>query len=257
MSQVTNLGLICIRLVDENLDALNCVSNPLHNEEVVHNLRVMTKRLRAAWKVVSDSESASRRKSALKELSALLAGKRDIDVLINLAQQMADIHPDAPFSTVVKSLEEQMTEPVADQSGEAIRSILVDEKAAWSEVRFEGLEQTALRRAIRTSQNKARQAARVAMVSTDPEEWHSWRKCVKTLRYQREFLAEIQNRSPGKWDARISRLGSALGARNDLANLTTIVESLGNHPGLRKAIAMEERKVLGNCRRLGRRNLLP
>ena len=79
---------------------------------------------------------------------------------------------------------------------------------------------------------------------------------MKQLRYQREFLAEIQERVPGKFDARISRLGSRLGDRNDLANLTAVAEKMGNPPLLRKANAAVERQVLGSCRRLGRRNLV-
>ncbi len=260
MSEPSKLSFICQRLLDENLASIAAAPDGIHDEEVVHDLRVVTKKLRAAWKMVSTAvgeEFLKSRGDALRELSALLAGNRDLAVLVGLSRVLDETHADAPFSEVIEHLEKDGGAPSDSDATEQIITIIEEEKAAWETVRFDSFaaEQNSHRYSVRRSRQKARAATLLALKDSDAEVWHEWRKKVKQLRYQREFLAEIQNRLPGKWDARISALGSRLGDRNDLANLTTVVETLGNHPQLRKAIAMEERELLGNCRRLGRRNL--
>ena len=257
----TTLRSLCQELLKKCLTALASDPEGPGSEDVVHNLRVATKRLRAAWKMVRPlvgKDFVKERAAALRELSALLACARDHAVLVGLGRKLDKAYPEAPFHEVVDFLEN------APQSGESteanesrIRELVADEHKAWDSVTFESpaAEQTALRRAVVESRSKARAATRLALADKHAGVWHNWRKAVKQLRYQREFLAEIQSRLPGKWDARISRLGSRLGDRNDLANLTAIVESMGNDPQLRKTIAEEERSILGNCRRLGRRNL--
>ncbi len=262
------LSSICLGFLDSNLVALQNTPNALKNEDVVHDLRVATKRLRAAWKMVPDTAStdglAARRKRALRKFSALLAGDRDLAVLNNLAGELQKKHPKAPFHLVMDALKKEAEDQISVDSTDRIHKILEKEKIAWRQVCFESpaAELSAIRKALRVSRAAARTITLEAMTNNDPELWHNWRKRVKQLRYQREFLAEIQQRIPGKWDARISRLGSLLGERNDLANLIVMVEKLGldeksSRIPLRKAIAMEERRILGNCRRLGRQNLIP
>ncbi|MGY8639586.1 MAG: CHAD domain-containing protein [Verrucomicrobiales bacterium] len=197
-------------------------------------------------------------KNNLRELSALLAADRDLAVLVNLAPELDVHHPDAGFSEVTRFLHENTAEGEAADPTTTIESLISQEKSAWEHLQFPSTaaEQRCLRTAVQKSRAKARAATKSALKDSDSEVWHTWRKKVKQLRYQREFLAEIQERVPGKFDARISRLGSRLGDRNDLANLTAVAEKMGNPPLLRKANAAVERQVLGSCRRLGRRNLV-
>jgi len=87
---------------------------------------------------------------------------------------------------------------------------------------------------------------------------------VKRLRYQREFVAASQGRALGAFDARVNRLGSRLGDRNDLANLAEFADSLlasgdlpaADHGLVRKAIAAAESGIIRNCRRVGRLTFL-
>lgn len=257
----SKIGAICVELLDGNLALLRGAEAGLKDELVVHELRVSTKRLRSAWKMVAekiDPGLKTSRAEAMKEFSALLAGDRDLHVLETLSRELDLKYPEAGFSSVLTYLAENFEGDGESASPERVEAIMEAEKLAWGEVSFDSFaeEQNNHRRAIRSSLRKAREATHEAVQSKDAEVWHSWRKKVKNLRYQREFLAQIQGRIPGKWDLRISLLGSRLGDRNDLANLTEIAEKLGNPPLLRKAIAAEERDLLGNCRRLGRRNLL-
>lgn len=252
--------------------------NALTEETVVHELRVATKRLRAAWHLVKDQAPAGlckERRAALGALSAKLSGARDLSVLLGLAQHLAASQADGRLAMaldqVVADLVRQHEEVVSSgiHSGELVEELrgdLASEIAAW-EIIDHGDPQ-ALRRSIRhelrRSLKRARRDTREALRSLDAELWHDWRKTVKRLRYQREFVAAMQDRRPGKFDARVSRLGSRLGERNDLANLALCADALGKSGDLspeqlglvRKAIAAAEKGIIGNCRRLGRVTLL-
>jgi len=253
MAESSKISEICIQILDDCFAFLRKDKGPV-DDEAVHQLRVATKRLRAAWKMVASDEGMTR-KAELKKLSAMLAGDRDWFVLVSLSEQLEEMCHSAPFQNVIEHLEQN--QPAKQQAGtqEALEAILEAEKSAWETVQFDSFreEQNSHRQAIRKSSKKAKAATTRAQIETDAEVWHTWRKRVKTLRYQREFLAEIQGRQPGKLDARISLLGTRLGERNDLANLTAVIVTMGNSPELRKAIAKEERTVMGNCRRLGRK----
>ena len=261
-SETKSLSSICQKLVSRVRERAS--KEGVTGDEVVHAIRVATKRLRAAWKLVVPHvgrKFAAERAAALRNLSGMLSHHRDLAVLIDLGESLGLRYPEADFESLTASLEEagnqSSVEPDGENLEDRVHSLLEEEAGAWAEVRFAsfGEEQKVLRRVIRRTLAKARRKTGLALGSSDPHIWHEWRKNVKRLRYQREFLAGIQGRLPGKWDSRISRLGTRLGQRNDLANLAHEVESRGNEPALRKAIAREERHVIGNCRRLGRRNL--
>ncbi len=261
MPKSSRLSSICVTLLTECLDALEASPRGLEDEEVVHALRVATKRLRAAWKIgaaAAGKEIETERADVLRQLSALLAGNRDLAVLVNLSRELAGRHSEPGFEAIVDHLESKFSATTDRDAPEAIKVMILSEIEAWRNVVFDSEEDEtrAHRQAIRKSERQAKAATKEAMHDTDAEVWHNWRKRVKRLRYQREFLAQIQGRNPGIRDQRISRLGSRLGDRNDLANLTGVVAELGNNPPLRKALAAEERGIMSNCRRLGRRNLV-
>ncbi|MDA7597595.1 CHAD domain-containing protein [bacterium] len=248
-------------MLDQNLASMRNSPEGPKDKEVVHELRVTTKRLRAAWKMVSATvspEFITRQKNGLRELSALLAEDRDLAVLIDLATKLHKNYKSSSFCEVVSFLNENVAESESIDSRPIVESLIDQEKIAWEHVQFSSstAEQRCLRNAVRKSRSRARFATKLALKDSDSEIWHTWRKKVKQLRYQREFLAEIQHRVAGKFDARISRLGSLLGDRNDMANLTSVAKKMGNPGRIRKALAAKERRILGNCRRLGRRNLV-
>lgn len=255
------LSNLCRQLLSDSLHALEASPDGIGDETVVHDLRVLTKKLRAAWKIgaeVVGEELETQRGDVLRELSALLAGNRDLAVLVNLSRELSDRHGEPAFHEVIYHLQSEFTESADVAVGSLVKEMIESEIEAWGKVEFAdpAAEIRAHRAAIRKSERSAKRATSQALHDNEAELWHTWRKRVKRLRYQRDFLAKIQGRNPGIRDQRISRLGSRLGDRNDLANLTHLVETLGNKPDLRKVIAQEERRIMSNCRRLGRRNLL-
>lgn len=261
-------------------DSLGRLARPgaLADETAIHEIRVATKRLRAAWRLVADHAGRSvskRRRAALTELSGKLSGARDLTVLTRLAQHLAAAQTDGRLAMALDRVVAALIHrhDVAIQAARGDETLLREIREAWAAeiAAWESLDLAhprALRRAIRhelrRSLHRARRDTREAARSLDPELWHDWRKAVKRLRYQREFVAASQGREPGKFDARIHRLGSRLGERNDLANLVAFADRLladgdlspAQYGALRQVAAAAEAVVIRNCRRLGRATLL-
>ena len=262
----TSLIEQCADLCEQCIAQLD-VPDSLYDDESVHALRVSTKRLRAAWHLVKavDRQSAKNRRSALSELSAAVAGRRDHDVLLGLATELAaECDSSDAFAPLIETLSQDPDEGTKSSlSPDALRGVWIAELAVWRSLDSALCEparrRKVFREALRKSERRAAQLTRKALANpkADNELWHDWRKAVKRLRYQREFIAESQGRQLGIRDGRISRLGTRLGERNDLANLIEAVEDLPDltkrqHGQIRKAIALRERRVLGSARRLAR-----
>lgn len=269
---------LAVGICEECLSALDGPES-LDNEETVHLFRVSTKRLRAAWhldrKIAGSSLSKERRK-ALRGLSACLAGARDQSVLLDLIEDLRHSEGDLSerATDALNQAEAQLREPPGSRESPAVETESVyeqlllgwkAEKEAWrsTEARHTPHPRRAIRHQLRQSRRKAEKLTRQALKSEDPALWHEWRKSVKRLRYQREFVAAIQQRKPGKTDERISLLGSRLGERNDLANLAHLVDQWKEqglidaqlHGALRQIIAGRERHLKRNIRRHGRKLL--
>ena len=245
----------------------------LDNEETVHFIRVLTKQLRAAWRMAVETagkDLVKERRRALRGLSGHLSGSRDQSVLIRLCGDLALRQQDPAIAAALTRLAETIRltpvesaiQPCPAASPAEISSELEREKAAWAALDWSDHAATrrGLRRQIRNSGRRAANAAAEATRNPCAHFWHEWRKSVKQLRYQREFLAVIQGRRPGKRDQRISLLGTRLGERNDLANLARHAESMNSLSGqehnlIRQAIGRAEAALCRNCRRLGRRYL--
>lgn len=264
--ETTSLVDQCVAICEQSTAHLE---NPhsLSCEEVVHQLRVATKQLRAAWHLVKtvDPKLAKTRRAALRELSAAVAGQRDHDVLLGLASQLAASSDAADaFAPLVKALTK---DPESAHISPVSLDLLLEgwnaELATWRSLNSPLSDYSACRKkfrdALRKSERRARKCTRSALADrkADANVWHEWRKATKRLRYQRELIAASQGRQLGIRDARIRRLGTRLGERNDLANLILAVEDLPNLPAqqhgvIRKAIAQSERSVIRSARRLGR-----
>lgn len=259
----------CVALCETCLAVLDSdPANAIDRDLAIHEMRVATKRLRAAWHLVkkADAEIAKLRRNGLRLLSAEIAGQRDQAVLLELAGSLAAENPedDEAFQALITSLQSTETaEPSADDIPTALlRGGWLEELNAWRNLDLgsDREQRRLIRNALRESQTLALARTKLGLADGDAEIWHDWRKAVKRLRYQREFVASSQGRIPGVRDARISRLGTRLGERNDLANLAIGVDAclagdrLTNHQHgrIRKAIARRERSILGNARRLGR-----
>ena len=273
--QEKTISELCVGLLQDCRDRLKNAES-LEDEDLVHDLRVGTKKLRAVWHLVKSlagTRNARQHRQSLRDLSAHLSFRRDVAVLDELTRQMAAAQEDGKDAMVLDrigvSLREQPTHsvrhPCSDGLFDEVRTALIKEKDAWEAIDWTEAPghhpRKSIRRTLRKSASKARRMTRKALADDSAEIWHEWRKAIKRLRYQREFMAEASGRIPGKFDQRVSQLGTALGERNDLANLLAYGEKLtesgdlasADLGNLKRIIAMTERDLLANCRRRGRR----
>lgn len=247
----------------------------LADETVVHELRVATKRLRAAWRLVAPTAGRNRakhRRHALSAIAARLSRARDLAVWTGLTERLAAAQTaDQPTLLALVRLHACLRQrraavhPLPTDSGllESIRLEFISEIAAWQALaRQPGIpRRRVLRRELRRSFRRARRDARKATHSLTAELWHDWRKTVKRLRYQREFAAGAGACQPGKLDERVRRLGSRLGELHDLATLANFADSLvaagdwaaADHRLVRAAIAAAESNLVQCCRRLAKK----
>jgi len=261
IERVAALSNICIKLTKECLAELD-QPQALENEEVVHQIRVLTKRLRAAWHLVQPicgKDSSKQRCDALRKLSGQLAQSRDQFVQLALAEKFHRNHPEiSKISLEILIASSPSTSPQSEQTSVTdIQQVLAAEIAAWGKIRLGDKERTTLRYRWRKSLKKVKTLTKETSSSTDPELWHNWRKAVKRLRYQREFLAMINPRLLGKKDTRIRNLGTRLGDHNDLAvfsrQLDCVKLAHDQLKALKKAVALHDQDIKRNCRRLGRK----
>ncbi len=258
---MAKLSNICTKLINLRLVDLE-QPQALEDEEVIHQLRVLTKQLRAAWHLVQPvcgKKTAKQRRAALRKLSAILADSRDQSVQHTLRKKFHLDHPEVPKESLnALFVSSPPDSPHAKSASIAnIRQALETEISAWSKVRLGDDERFTLRCRWRHSQKQVKTLTLETTRSNDPELWHSWRKAIKRLRYQREFLAEINPRKLGKKDLRIRRLGTRLGDHNDLAVFAQQLDSSALQASdlneLKGIVTMQDQKIKRNCRRLGRK----
>ena len=271
MFSSAQLSAVAIEVVQGCLDRLGG-ADALADEDVVHEIRITTKRLRAAWHLVSEQAGKARakeRRRVLSGMAAKLAGSRDLAVLTRLTQRLAVSKTDEQTAAALTRLVACLTQrhaaagQIASHPAshlEEIREDLAAEIAAWQALTHRAPRHRTVRRELRSSRRLARRCARKATRSIDPDLWHDWRKKANRLRYQREFVAMAKGGQPGKFDARLRRLVKRLGKRHDLVNLTALADtvlaagdlSAADHGLVREAIAAVESGLIPKCRRLGK-----
>ena len=159
-----NLSILCISLIDEIL--LRAENEGLqHNEDLIHQVRVLTKRLRAAWNLLRDMipiEKVKQRRTALREVSAHFSGSRDQAVLKSLCNELAEGRtPDEEHALQSIGAGIQLLESDQLVSPTELAELLEEERRAWlaldwsnedqcRELRNQGLEKS-FRKARKTT----------------------------------------------------------------------------------------------------------
>ncbi len=256
---------LCVALVESVIEDLH-QAGTLQEPRVIHDLRVLTKRLRAAWKLVKGIAREKRlraRRADLRHLSGLLSGPRDGDVLRELCATLAAREAE-PSAAAMKRLGETIP-----RQGERfpVRPFevvcrLEAERAAWRALRWDVAAEpmATLTRNLEHSRAAAFELTRRALPGDDPEVWHEWRKSIKQFRYQTAFVAGGEAGS-GSDEARLAQeLGSLLGKRNDFAVLSRHLESTDALSDSDRSLAREvidraTAEIMAQCRCAGRRFL--
>jgi CHAD domain-containing protein len=198
--------------------------------EVVHDVRVATRRLRTALRSFSslvdlDDEARTEVEEDLRWLASLLSGIRDADIL----QQNLDERLDAlPDELVMGPVREEISTTLGDERRAALAELAAEQDSpryhqiretvhcwrltppltddAAQQIEVQGREILARRR------RRARQ--RLATASVDPSQTHEARKAVKRLRYTADVLAPVIPEAR-KLAKRAKRLQRRLGSHQD------------------------------------------
>lgn len=228
--------------------------------EFVHQMRVATRRLRAALRVFAPhlpEAFTAQLLPPLQQLMALLGRVRDLDVLLaEIAAPVTHALPDEPRLAALSGA-------ITDRQGRA-REAAVRHLQSIAHARFlllatavlhqppfvgngdAGTPQTAVETLadfaaarLKRLRRKVREHAALASAD-DPASLHRLRIAVKRLRYALEFFAPLAAAKPTQRMLRqLGRLQDDLGQLNDLANAgLLLMQCAGSDARLREAVAL-------------------
>jgi len=204
--------------------------------EALHDMRVVTRRLRAALKLYAHvlPRRAERYERDLRHFARALGDVRDLDVHLERLSEEALRNGEVP-EAVVALLE--------DRRGEARRRMLEALDSNRYE-RFVASFSGTLRRGrspaptgpileaapdrIRDRYRKVRRAANVLTGNSPPEDFHDLRKKGKRLRYTLEPLQAIYGKPSEKMVKLLKTIQDDLGEHQDLIVAAELMEELGS-----------------------------
>jgi inorganic triphosphatase YgiF len=229
------IGRACLHHLMSNERLLSETRDP----DVVHQMRVAMRRLRAAISLFKDvlaDESRDAIRGELKWISNELGAARDLDVFIaKVLEPVCEKHPNEPGLTALKSSfgerrEEAYNRALAAVASQRFRTMVID-TAAWIEAgpwltagegsaRAEPIEHFATAELARRRKKVKKRGSDLA--DLDPHARHQVRIEVKKLRYATEFFSPlVEGRKASKrkeaFLSALEHLQEHLGELNDLA----------------------------------------
>ncbi|MBI4986880.1 MAG: CHAD domain-containing protein [Rhodocyclales bacterium] len=246
-----SIALSCLEHLQHNHDGAATRDDP----EYIHQMRVATRRLRAALRLFGPllpAEFAAALLPPLRELMALLGAARDMDVLLAeiAAPVMASLAAEPRLAALVGLITERRFRHrhAAVQALQAAgfgQLILLAGDLLHRPPFFPAaatdtadLANYAAARVRRLHRRVRRLAATAS--ADDPVSLHALRIAIKRLRYALEFLAPIvRGKAHRRNIARLAALQDALGQVNDLANAgRQLMECAGEDARLREAVSL-------------------
>lgn len=247
---------------------LNCLAHLHHNHagalrgddpEYVHQMRVATRRLRAALRMFAPllpDDFAAQLMPQLHELTVVLGRTRDLDVLLAeivgpvsaafaddpRISALAGILTDRLYATRNKTAD-HLAHPGYGRLLLLMAAELHGKTLAAQGAPAEGDSAVTLReftqRRLRKLQGRTQLLAELANTD-DPSSLHALRIAIKRLRYALEFFGSLLPRQSFAAVAkRLAALQDQLGQLNDLANAgTALMAAAGTNPNLREAVTL-------------------
>jgi CHAD domain-containing protein len=209
------------------LDSIDLAHAALASEDV-HRIRVAIKQTRAWLKLcraVTGKTAAYQQVLAdLRELSTALAGQRDRDVAVLTLAKLARKYPGKKVQHLVDVLSRQLAQSQPLTPETAPPAAVVDQiRHGLLPFTQQLLPATLQTEVVRRTYAKMCRAGAAALESAACADLHAWRKLVKTLGYQLGMV-ELREAGMSKLLARLTRLGSKLGAIHDLCFLQVMIE---------------------------------
>jgi adenylate cyclase len=245
------IAFACLEHLQSNHDGGANSDDP----EYIHQMRVATRRLRAALRLfapVLPSEVADTLLPPLRAQMALLGAARDMDVLLGeiAAPVLASLAAEPRLAALVGLITERRfrERSAAKQAlrssafgqfillaGELLHRPLVQPQSPDGEGSLAAFAD----RRIRRLHKKVRRLAAAADID-DPTSLHALRIGIKRLRYALEFFGPLAGgKRHGRSIEKLAALQDALGQINDLANAGRLLnDCAGEDPRLREAVTL-------------------
>ena len=214
---------------------------PTLDEQSVHNIRKVTKQLRARLQLLRQLEGPRQEteqlRQAVKELARLLAAQRDADVMSGLLQELITETEDLEVQQLLAALRCELhggDMPAGDVSRihRLVREIEKNSPRLL-QARHSDAE---ISRVLDTRLAALCAAGRELLSGTDWEALHDWRKQVKKLMYQYQLKPMLSPKEYFVLES-LDRLGSVLGSINDLCLLERYI--LNHQSGETRAHSLE------------------
>jgi triphosphatase len=219
------------------------------NPDALHDMRVATRRMRAALRVFAGSvppSVASRLQADLHWIAAALGRMRDLDVYRQgLSEDMQRL-PESSRQLMSRYL--NTLEAEATRGRSALLRVLRSQRFARFAVDTAALLETGFRRRsgnrdarlsaaacareqIRTVLKKALKAGRKLDPQSPDEALHRFRIKCKRLRYTCEFFAAVCGKEAARFARRVAELQDILGAHHDAVVARRMIEQfMASHP---------------------------
>ncbi len=221
--------------------------------EYIHQLRVGTRRLRAALRLFSPLLSPARVRDLLpplREMMRLLGRARDFDVLLaEIVDPVVAALPDEPrlaalAATVTDRRHAARQQAVAYLNSREFGRLMIQLTAYCCELTATrppeaGTTADFAATRLKKLRRKVRELADAA-TAEDPASLHALRIGIKRLRYGLEFFVSLgRGKARRRMAEELARAQETLGQLNDLANAgALLMDCAGHDPRLREAVTL-------------------
>lgn len=233
--------------------------------EHVHGIRTAMKKVRALNRLVRPvvGQRARRADDRLREIAHSVSPLRDAEVVLTTFDRAV-----GPSRAALAGVRAQLAAHLRaearaikdDGRSQRLRSDLARERRKVEAWMPKANRWSAIDEGLTRGYRRARDAMEAAYRSESGDDFHAWRRAVKTHRHQLAALKEI---APGRMKARVEeldRLGELLGDEHDLTVLEAAICGARTHlpdPGqvddLLQRITNRKRQLRQRARPLGKR----
>lgn len=253
------LRRVCRRHANQALALLKRDDQP----GAVHGVRKEIKRLRAIFRLTRGGLARNdyRKAAKIMRLAAKpLATARDAQVTKRAFETLVG-RKSRQFAKVRSALEawrHQTENSFKNQdSGALARFILRKTGGQLDDLKIERAGWTEIKGRVKKFYTRGRNACRVALAKPTPEHFHEWRKLVKSLWYQLDFLCPGWPPKTREVLTGLEKLGVLLGEDHDLVLLGDFVDAQGERSEevaeLHRLIDSRRKRLSAEIRRLGGR----
>ena len=258
---IRRYALLRIRQVLSIVDGLD-----REEAENIHAVRLATKRLRAAWRLLRSGVGNEVRKRADQRLRAAgksLAENRDAHVRCQTLTQLAE---GARQPALIRAYEDVLallaghSEIGKSVNWARVKDAFASEEKAWVNLPATTERRNVLIHGLQWTYDNASKKAKRATALGGRERYHDWRRHAKYLLYQLEMIPGLNPASLSIYHPDLKKLGRTLGRHHDLALLREQISTMElpeAEAWIRLPIVRDmrevERRLARQCRVLERR----